>query len=155
MYSKYKPYIISVLLTFIFAILGGIVTYFGMPSYESVEKPFLTPPSYVFPIVWTVLFLLMAFGAALIFQSNSQNRSAALLIYAVQLTFNFWWTVFFFGLRAYLFSFIWLIILIVLVSAMIVSFYKINHTAGLLQIFYLIWLVFAAYLNFMVWFLNK
>ncbi len=155
MSSKYKPFILWTVITFIFAGLGGIVTYFGMPAFESANQPALTPPSFIFPIVWGILFLLMAVGASIITKSNNQNRSSALFLYVIQLIANFLWCVFFFGFHSYLLAFIWLICLWTLVLFMMISFYKINHIAGLIQIPYLIWLTFAAYLNFMVWFLNR
>lgn len=154
MYSKYKPYIIFGLITFGIGILGGAVTYLGMSGYESTVKPPLTPPSILFPIVWSILFLLMTISAGMIFKSNDMKRQSALLIYYIQLIFNFGWCVFFFGFQLYFFSFIWLVVLWLLVLAMIVYFYRIKKIAGIIQIPYLLWLTFAAYLNIMIWILN-
>lgn len=145
--KKAKPYIISLAITFFIAILGGVVTYAGMPKFDSLNKPFLSPPSFLFPVVWTVLYLLMAVGAARIYLKNAPKSSSALLIYAAQLFFNFWWSAIFFGFGAYLFALIWLLILWLLVLLMILAFYKIDKISGLIQIPYLLWLTFAAYLN--------
>lgn len=152
---KRKTLIYSFVFTFLFAIGGGIVTYMGMSGFEAIKQPALTPPSWLFPVVWTVLFALMAYGAAVIYDSGSPLMPRAMFIYALQLTMNFWWCVLFFGFRLYLFAFIWLVLLWVSVLVMIILFSRINRGAGLLQIFYLLWLSFAAYLNFAVWLLNK
>lgn len=151
---KWKTFGYSVLITFLFAAIGGAVTYFGMPQFEQLRQPFLSPPSFLFPIVWSVLFLIMSFGAAIVYDSESRNVPKALMVYLIQLTMNFWWCILFFSFRLYLFSLIWLILLIAAVIVMIVLFTRINRLAGLLQIFYLIWLCFAAYLNFGIWMLN-
>ncbi len=152
---KWKTFWYSLALTFLFAIGGGIATYAGMPQYEAAEHPFLTPPSWLFPVVWSILFLLMAYSAAVIYDSGSHHMPKAIFVYALQLTMNFWWCVLFFGFRLYLAAFIWLLLLWAAVLVMIVLFYRINRTAGLLQIFYLLWLTFAAYLNFGVYLLNR
>ncbi len=155
MIVKWRSFLYSFLITFLFAILGGIVTYIGMPRFESAVQPPFSPPAYLFPIVWSILFLLMSIGAAIIYDSDNEASSKALFIYTVQLTLNFWWCVLFFGFRLYFISFIWLLILILTVFVMTVLFYRINRLAGILQIFYIIWMLFAAYLNFGIWFLNR
>ncbi len=152
---KWKSFLYSFVITFIFAALGGIVTYIGMPKFENVQQPPLSPPSYLFPIVWSILFLLMSVSAAIIYDSDNETSAKALFIYTIQLTLNFWWCVLFFGFRLYFFSFIWLLLLLLTVFVMTVLFYRINKLAGLIQIPYMIWLGFAAYLNFGVWFLNR
>ena len=155
MVLKWKSFLYSFLITFLFAALGGIVTYIGIPRFEGAVQPPLSPPAYLFPIVWSVLFLLMSIGAAIIYDSDNEDSPKALFIYTVQLTLNFWWCVLFFGFRLYFVSFIWLLILLLTVFIMTVLFYRVNKAAGLLQIFYIIWLMFAAYLNFGIWFLNR
>ena len=152
---KLKTFLYLLLFTFLFAGLGALVTYLGMPAFEQLKQPFLSPPSFLFPIVWTILYLLMAFGAAIIYDSDNANSPKALFVYVIQLTLNFWWCVLFFGFRLYLFSFIWLLLLICAVVVMIILFTRINRLAGLLQLFYLLWICFAAYLNFGIWFLNR
>ena len=94
---KWKTFWYSLALTFLFAIGGGIATYAGMPQYEAAEHPFLTPPSWLFPVVWSILFLLMAYSAAVIYDSGSHHMPKAIFVYALQLTMNFWWCVLFFG----------------------------------------------------------
>lgn len=153
--QKYKPFIISIVVTLLLAGIGGIITKNGMPAYELIEKPALTPPSILFPIVWTILYILMAIGAAIIWKSGSPKRDNAICLYVIQLVFNVLWSFFFFGLQAYLFSFIWIVILWLLIIAMIISFSKISRGAAIIQIPYLLWVSFAAYLNYSIWILNK
>lgn len=152
---KCRSFLYSSAITFIFAILGGIVTYIGMPRFQNTVQPPLSPPAYLFPIVWTLLFLLMSVSAAIIYDSDDEISPKALFLYMIQLTLNFWWCVLFFGFRLYFFSFIWLLLLLLTVFIMTVLFYRVNKLAGILQIPYILWLMFAAYLNFGIWFLNR
>lgn len=152
--KKIKVYILSILIAVGIGSLSGFLTRKSMETFQTLEKPALTPPPTVFPIVWTVLFILMGIGAAIIYLADSPNTKRALTLYGIQLAVNFFWTIFFFNLSAYWFSFFWLLLLIALIVAMIVSFKKINHTAALLQLPYFIWVAFAGYLNFMIALLN-
>ena len=152
---KCRSFLYSSAITFIFAILGGIVTYIGMPRFQNTVQPPLSPPAYLFPIVWTLQFLLMSVSAAIIYDSDDEISPKALFLYMIQLTLNFWWCVLFFGFRLYFFSFIWLLLLLLTVFVMTVLFYRVNKLAGILQIPYILWLMFAAYLNFGIWFLNR
>ena len=135
--------------------LSALFTMFGMDSFEKAVKPPLTPPSFLFPIVWTILFILMGISSYIVCNSDSENRTTALSVYGIQLAVNFFWPIFFFNLEAYLFSFIWIILLWVLIIVMIVQFNKISKVAALLQIPYLLWVTFAAYLNFGIYLLNR
>jgi len=150
-----KPLLGFFTLTLGGGMLAGFISGPSMKIYQIFAKPSLSPPGFLFPIVWTVLYILMAISAYIIFTSGSEKRKSALAVFAVQLFFNFFWTILFFNLQMYLFAFIWLAILWMLILLMIVSFYRINKTAAYLQIPYLLWVSFAGYLNFMVWILNK
>lgn len=122
----------------------------------TITKPPFSPPSTVFPIVWGILFALMGIGAARIYLAPASNaRSRSLLIFLAQLAVNFFWSIIFFDWQAYGFAFIWLILLWVLILWMILSFRAVDKTAARLQIPYLLWVTFAAYLNFGVWLLNR
>ncbi len=123
-------------------------------SYSSFNKPSFSPPSYIFPIVWTILYILMGISSYIIYSSNDLGKRKALAAYALQLAFNFFWSILFFGFSQYLFAFIWLIGLIILIIIMIYQFYKISPAAAYLQIPYLIWCLFAAYLNYTIYTLN-
>ena len=126
----------------------------NMSLYSTINKPAFSPPSIVFPIVWTILYVLMGISSYIIYSSDSADKTKALKIYALQLFFNFCWSILFFRYQLYLFSFLWLVILIVLICIMIKDFYKINPAAAYLQIPYLLGCIFAAYLNFSIYTMN-
>ena len=126
----------------------------NMSIYSQINKPALSPPGILFPIVWTILYILMGISSYIIYVSNSPYEEDALRVYALQLFFNFCWSIIFFRFNQFLFAFLWLIVLIALIIVMIYRFYKISKLAGYLQIPYLIWCTFAAYLNFMIYRLN-
>lgn len=123
-------------------------------TYLTLEKPSFSPPAIIFPIVWTILYILMGISSYIIYSSNNPNKSKALKIYGFQLFFNFFWSILFFGFSQYLLAFLWLIILIVLIILMIKQFYAISPLAAYLQIPYLIWCLFAAYLNYSIYIMN-
>lgn len=153
--SKLKVYGIFVLITEAIGAVAGLLTSLGMSAYEAVDKPSLTPPPIVFPIVWTILYALMGIGAARIWLSDeSGERARGLRLYGVQLFMNFLWSIFFFNFQAYGFSFLWLLLLLAAIVFMTYSFYRTDKTAAYLQIPYILWVSFAAYLNYMVWTLN-
>ena len=136
--------------------LSAWLTRGSMQTFEMVQKPPLSPPGWLFPIVWTILYILMGVSSYLIIQSGAEEEAvnSALSVYVYQLIVNFLWSTFFFNFGWYLFSFIWLVLLWVLVLIMIVRFYNISRLAGILQIPYLIWVTFAGYLNLGIWLLN-
>ena len=149
-----KALLVSLLISLGVGALSGILTKNSVEVYSQLSLPPLSPPSWVFPVVWTILFALMGISSYIIYISKSPNTKYALSVYFLQLVVNFIWPLIFFGAEAYLFAFIWLIFLWLLVVLMIKMFYKISPAAALLQIPYLIWLTFAAYLNLMVVILN-
>lgn len=151
---KLKPLIISLLVSLGVGGLSAIFTMGSMDIYKSLVQPPLAPPSWLFPIVWTILFILMGISAYMIYMSSSNDKNSALTLYAIQLIFNFLWSIIFFNLEAYLFAFIWLILLFLLILAMVIYFYRIDKIAGILQLPYLLWVCFAGYLNFMIYLLN-
>ena len=136
--------------------LSGWLTRTAMESYsESIVQPPLSPPGWVFPVVWTLLFALMGIGAARVYLSPaSPERSLGLNLFIAQLVVNFFWSPIFFNLQAFGFAFFWLLILWILVLWMSLTFRKSDSLAAKLQIPYLLWLTFAAYLNLGVWYLN-
>lgn len=151
---RWKELIISLLVALGVGALSAFVTRDSMMIYGQIETPPLAPPSWLFPVVWTILFALMGISSYLVYVSSAKNKRTALTIYAVQLIVNFIWPILFFNMQAYTFAFVWLIILWALVLSMIVSFYRARPIAGYLQIPYLIWLTFAAYLNLAIAILN-
>ncbi len=145
--------IISILIPLAVGSLSALLSG-NMSIYATLNKPSFSPPSNIFPIVWTILYILMGISAYIIFVSGNENSANALKIYALQLFFNFCWSIIFFGLSQYLFALLWLIILIILIIIMIQQFYKINPVAAYLQIPYLIWCIFAAFLNYKIYIMN-
>jgi tryptophan-rich sensory protein len=120
-----------------------------------IAQPPLSPPPLLFPIVWSILYALMGYGSAKIWMSApSLDRTRGLVLYASQLVFNFFWSLIFFNIQAFGFSFFWLLTLWGLVLLMTLAFRKTDPLAAKLQIPYLLWLTFAVYLNLGVWYLN-
>lgn len=137
--------------------VAGLLSRNAMQEFEVLNQPPLSPPAWLFPIVWTILYVLMGISAYLIKTSDAdpEQKSDALALYHYQLIVNFLWPIIFFNFGWYLFAFIWLILLWILVLSMIRQFDKISKTAAYLNLPYLLWLTFAAYLNFGVWWLNR
>lgn len=151
---NWKKLIVIIILTFLIGSIFAFFTVNGMDTYKQLEKPFEIP-AVIFPIVWSILYLLMSISYYMITKSRSKDKEPALYLYWIQLAVNSLWTLIFFGLKAYLFAFIWEVLLIILVVLMILKFIKINKVAAYLNIPYLIWLFFAGYLNLMIYILNK
>lgn len=147
MLKKYKPYIVQILIALLVGGLAGLLTRGSMDVYEQVIKPPLAPPPILFPIVWGILYTLMGISAALVHETSGKIP----FIYWLQLFVNFLWPIIFFNMEAFLFAFIWIVLLLILIVLMILEFYRINKTAALLQIPYLIWTLFATYLTFFIW----
>lgn len=156
MLKKLKPYIISVIIALAVGGLSALLTKNNMNIFEKINMPPLSPPSVVFPIVWAVLYILMGISSAIIYKNGTDREEvqSALKVYALQLAVNFFWSLIFFNMQAYLFAFIWLVLLWVLVIVMIVKFKKISPAAAWLQIPYLLWITFAGYLSLMIYLLN-
>ncbi len=154
MIIKLKPLILNILIAVGAGFLSSFLVGNFSELYTNVNTPDFAPPAWIFPVVWTVLYILMGVSAYLIGESKSSSRNSALLLYYTQLIVNIIWPLLFFLGKFYFFSFIWILILWALVIWMIFKFYKINKLAALLQIPYLLWLTFAAYLNLNVALLN-
>lgn len=152
---KLKNYIISLIISIGIGHISGFLTKNASKNFSSnFNQSALTPPDWVFPVVWVILFFLMGISATLVYESHCKYKKYGLLIYGVQLVFNFLWSMFFFLGEQFVLSFGWLTILILMVVGMILLFYKCNKIAGYLQIPYLVWLCFAMYLNYIVVILN-
>lgn len=144
-------------------LFSGFLSKGGMEQFQRMNKPPLSPPGILFPLVWTILYVLMGIASYLIFESgnrekssdeNSQNVKDALTVYGVQLAVNFFWSIFFFRFQWYFFSFFWLVLLWVLIYYTFRLFYLISKTAAYLLLPYLAWVTFAGYLNLGVALLN-
>lgn len=133
------------------ALVGLIIS--GYMNYGDIIKPPLSPPSYIFPIVWTILYILMGISY-FIATKDKENDKELNQIYILQLLVNFFWPIIFFVLKMYFTAFFWIILLLILVIIMIKELLKNNKISGCLQIPYLIWLLFATYLNIGIFLLN-
>ena len=151
--NKVWIYIKSILIP---VIVGGVVGLLisQFMDYEMLQKPPFAPPGFIFPIVWTILYILMGISYGIL-KTNNKVDDEINLIYYLQLGVNALWSIFFFIFKWRLFSFLWIILLAILVFIMIIKFYNKNKAAGLLQIPYLIWVLFASYLNLGFYILNR
>ena len=152
----WKQYLLWIGLSLGVGFLSGLLSRDGTRLYaETLQKPFLSPPGWVFGVVWTILYTLMGISAAVVWAApQTLERSRGLNLFIAQLIVNFFWSPIFFNARSYGLALIWLLILWVLVLLMILQFRNVDRSAAKLQIPYLVWLTFAAYLNWGVWQLN-
>ena len=151
--DKVKIYVKSIAIPVLVGVLVGLLTSSSM-DYNMLQKPPLAPPGIVFPIVWTILYILMGVSYGIL-KSNNLTDSDIDSIYYGQLFVNALWSIIFFNFKWRLFAFLWIILLAVLVVVMIIRFYNKNKIAGLLQIPYILWIVFASYLNLGFYLLNR
>ncbi|MBQ7292988.1 MAG: tryptophan-rich sensory protein [Clostridia bacterium] len=158
MWKKIKPYVISIAIALAVGGVAAFLTRNDMNLYDEIILPPLAPPSILFPIVWSILYVLMGIGAAMIYLERDKAENAvrdALSVYGINLILNFMWSIIFFRFRMFLLSFIWLLALLAVIIKMILDFKKIKPIAGYLQIPYAVWVAFAGYLNFAIWWLNR
>ena len=143
--SKVGTYVKAILIPVLVGVLVGLITSDAM-NYEMLNQPFLAPPGWLFPVVWTILYALMGVSYGILKTNNLADLEVN-FIYYLQLGVNALWSIIFFVFRWRLFAFIWILLLAILVISMINIFYKKNKVAGLLQIPYILWIAFASYLN--------
>lgn len=133
--------------------VSALLTQNSMQMFETIQKPPLSPPGWLFPIVWTILYVLMGIASYLVLTSKKPNHTA-LTVYGIQLAFNFIWPIIFFNLELYFAAFIWLVLLWLLIVVTIIQFDSISKPAKYLMIPYLLWVTFAGYLNFTIYLVN-
>ena len=155
--SAIKAYAASIAIALTVGGVSALLTMENMSLYEEIRQPPLAPPSILFPIAWSILYLLMGISAAMIYTSyhaQKSERTAALMPYGASLFVNFIWSPLFFNARAFLPAFVWLVLLEFLIVMTIISYRRINTVAAYLQIPYAVWVAFAGYLNLAIWLLN-
>ena len=152
--KRAKPYIFSILLALTVGGLSALSTAQNMNIYDKITAPPLSPPGWLFPVVWTILYILMGVGAAIIYTSDSSKKDDALFVYAISLVLNFSWSIFFFNMQAFIVSFIILVALWLSIIITMIKYYPISKAACFLQLPYLLWVTFAGYLNFAIILLN-
>lgn len=141
--------IVSLLIPLAVGIFSAFLTSSDMESYEVFNKPLLAPPGWVFPIAWTILYILMGVASYLVYTSDADPviKRKALTFYAAQLILNFFWSTLFFTYCVYLISLIWLLAMWLLVLICIIKFYQISRPASYMMVPLFLWSTFAAYLN--------
>ena len=153
---KIKPLVVALILPLVTGGFASLLSRGRMDLFETVEKPPLSPPAWLFPVAWTILYVLMGVASYRVFTARaaSAEKNRALLFYGLQLAFNFFWTLIFFNLVAYWFAFVWLVALLALIAVTTVKFYGIDRPAAYLMLPYLLWVTFAGYLNLGIALLN-
>ena len=158
MWKKIKPYVLSIALTLGIGGLSALITGKDMDIYQSVNTPPLSPPSWLFPVAWTVLYILMAISFASVYTVRKKTAPAdksANRLYIYNLILNFFWSIIFFKLRAFAAAFLWLITLWAVILLMILNYKKTDKKASYLLVPYLLWVSFAGYLNAGIFLLNR
>jgi tryptophan-rich sensory protein len=154
---QWKKLVFSLVVPLAVGAYASFLTQDGMDTFAQLDKPPLAPPGWLFPVVWTLLYLMMGVGAYLVATSVKPEAAirSAMNWYAAQLAFNFLWSIIFFNLDQYLIAFAWLVLLWLLILVTAVHFYRIRPIAGYLLIPYLVWVAFAGYLNLGIALLNE
>ena len=155
-------FIIAILIPLSVGGLSAFLTKDAMMVFNTIKKPPLAPPGIAFPIAWSILYVLMGIASYLIYNLDENkliglqvvSKNKTLIIYVIQLIFNFFWSIIFFKFSMYKFAFVWLVILWALVFAFIKNALKLNKVAAYLMVPYLLWMTFAGYLNIMIAILN-
>jgi benzodiazapine receptor len=154
MIKKLGIFLLCIIVPLLVGGISGIATVSGIKDwYVHLNKPFFNPPNYLFGPVWSLLYLLMGVSLFMILQSSASKKKA-ILIFSIQLFFNFWWSFLFFKFQLLGLSMFEIILMWLSILWMIIEFRKINKTAAYLQIPYLLWVTFASLLNASIWYLN-
>ena len=153
---NYKSLFICILIPLA---IGGLSAFFTMGSMEdfaALDQPPLSPPGWLFPVVWSILYVLMGVASYFVLETPclAERKQRAFKVYFLQLGFNFLWSIIFFSFGAYEIAFAWLLILLALIIITAVRFYRINQISGFLMLPYIVWVVFAGYLNLAIAYLN-
>ena len=157
MVKKPARLIINLLIPLATGAIAAFLTNNAMRAFGELKQPPLSPPAWLFPVVWTILYVFMGISAYLISMQGTEREDVqkAFTTYFLQLFFNFGWSILFFQLKWYLGAFVWLVVLWILILRMIIQFYAIDKRAAYLMIPYLLWVTFAGYLNFGIYLLNR
>ena len=156
MKEKWKSLIVCLLIPLAAGGVSALLSDGGMERFSQLNQPPLSPPGWLFPVVWTILYLLMGFASWLVLTSGESQRMVirALRVYSLQLAINFFWSIIFFSLGKYLFAFFWLLLLWVLIIVTMIRFYHVREVAGEALLPYFLWVIFAGYLNLAICLLN-
>lgn len=141
--------LIALLIPLLVGGFSALLTAEDMKIYETMNRPPLAPPGWVFPVVWTILYVMMGLASYFVYisKADSERKRKALSYYAAQLAMNLFWSTLFFTYSRYLIALIWLLVMWVLILVCVIRFYRIRHAAGLMMGVLFLWTTFAAYLN--------
>lgn len=153
-FKKIGKIILAIIIPLAVGGLSALITMNQMELFETVAKPPLAPPRWLFPVAWTILYILMGIASYLLYIADTEEGREALVLYGVQLFFNFFWSIIFFNLEAYWFALIWLFIMWIIILLLLIKSRKVDERAFWLLLPYFIWTTFAFYLNFGIAVLN-
>jgi len=153
---NYKALIISIIVPLLVGGISALLTMNSMEHFGTLEQPPLSPPAWLFPVVWSILYVLMGIACYLVVVSrvSMDEKGRALKVYGLQLLFNFFWSILFFNFDLYYFTFAWILALLGLIIATTYLFYKIDKRTVYLLLPYILWVAFASYLNIGIAILN-
>ena len=153
---NYKSLFICILIPLAVGGLSALLTMGSMEDFAALDQPPLSPPGWLFPVVWSVLYVLMGVASYLVLEtpSSADATKKAFSVYFLQLFFNFLWSIIFFNFGAFEIAFAWLCVLLALIVITTVRFWRINKWAGILMLPYIAWVIFAGYLNAAIAYLN-
>ncbi len=156
-FSDILKLVASVILCQIAGFLGSLFTTPAIPTwYKTLNKPFFTPPNWIFSPVWICLFIVMAISLFFVWRrSDHPQFKPALIFFLVQLILNVLWSIVFFGLRSPFLGLVDIVLLWIAILLTILNFSEVSKFAGVLLIPYLLWVGFASLLNFSLWILNR
>ena len=160
MLKRIKPYILPYAVGIALPISVGLISAFltmgNMDIYDRINTPPLSPPGFLFPIMWTILYILMGISSTLIYLKRETSKSASLGLkyYAISLIFNLGWSLIFFNAGAFLIAFIWLLALLYFIVRTVIYYFEVDKVSAYLQLPYILWVIFAGYLNLGITFLN-
>ncbi|MGL5260424.1 MAG: TspO/MBR family protein [Lachnospiraceae bacterium] len=153
---KWKQLIVCIIIPLLIGAVSGFLTKNSIQIFEQLNKPRLSPPGWIFPVVWTILYILMGIASYLVISldASQAKKYQAITLYAVQLVFNFFWSIWFFQFNLYFFAFLWLLVMWGFILATTILFFQCSKLASYLMIPYILWVTFAGYLNLSIAILN-
>ena len=157
-WNKIKEIAIAIIIPLLVGGLSPFLTKDAMNEFKNLNQPFLSPPAWLFPLAWTILYILLGFSSYFIYKNNNvylyEEKEKTLLLYGIQLVFNFLWSIIFFNMKKYVFAFIWLLLLFGIIIMLMINAKKVSKISYYLLIPYVLWVLFALYLNIMIAILN-
>lgn len=160
-WNRIKPYIlpysVAIAIPLAVGLISAALTRGNMDIYGKLDTPPLSPPGFLFPIVWTVLYVLMGISSAMVYIDKDKNLNSAkrgFIYYIISLVLNFSWSILFFNLQAALVALVILAVMLYFIIKTVMEYYKVKPIAAYLQIPYVLWVAFAGYLNAGIWLMN-